>query len=158
MASNGAFIFNTDEYLTQEAVDRFSIPLIPAATVVLSFKMTLGRVKITTTEMLSNEAIAHFVPLDDRVTKEFLYLWLMTYPYDSLGSTSSIVTSINTAMIKEMKVAVPPESKMKAFMEQCGSWFLKMRANQTQIQTLTALRDTLLPKLMSGEVRVLNLT
>jgi len=155
MAAEGPFIFSTAEYLTEEAVERFRVPVIPKDTVVLSFKMTLGRVKITTEAMLSNEAIAHFrINADSYITKEFLYLGLKTYPYESLGTTSTIVDSINSGMIKGLVMQVPPVELMDRFMEQCGPWFEKIRSNQLQIQTLTSLRDTLLPKLMSGEVRV----
>jgi type I restriction enzyme S subunit len=155
MAAEGPFIFSTAEYLTEEAVERFRVPVIPKDTVVLSFKMTLGRLKITTEAMLSNEAIAHFrINPDSHVTKEFLYLGLKTYQYETLGSTSTIVDSINSGMIREMVLQIPPEPLLDRFMEQCGPWFEKIKANQVQIKTLTALRDTLLPKLMSGEVRV----
>lgn len=155
MAADGPFIFSTAEYLTEEAVERFRVPMIPKDTVVLSFKMTLGRVKITTDAMLSNEAIAHFrINPDSHVTKEFLYLGLKTYQYETLGSTSTIVDSINSGMIKEMVLQIPPEPLMVRFMAQCGPWFEKIKSNQVQIHTLTTLRDTLLPKLMSGEVKV----
>lgn len=156
MAADSPFIFTTAEYLTQEAVKQFRVPVIPKDTVVLSFKMTLGRVKITTDVMLSNEAIAHFrINPNSHVTKEFLYLGLKTYQYETLGSTSTIVDSINSGMIKEMVLQIPPEPLMHRLMEQCDPWFEKIRSNQVQISTLTALRDTLLPKLMSGEVRVI---
>ncbi|MGB3525687.1 MAG: restriction endonuclease subunit S [Flavobacteriales bacterium] len=155
MAAEGPFIFSTAEYLTDEAIERFRVPVIPKDTVILSFKMTLGRLKITTEAMLSNEAIAHFrVNPDSHVTKEFLYLGLKTYQYETLGSTSTIVDSINSGMIREMVLQIPPEPLMDLFMEQCGPWFEKIKSNQVQIKTLIALRDTLLPKLMSGEVRV----
>lgn len=155
MAAEGSFIFTTAEYLTKKAVERFNVPIIPKDTVVLSFKMTLGRVKITTEEMLSNEAIAHFrINTDSYVTKEFLYLGLKTYQYEILGSTSTIVDSINSGMIKNMVLRIPPKALMNRFMEQSGPWFQKIRSNQVQIHTLTALRDTLLPKLMSAELQV----
>ena len=155
LGNDGVFIFKTSEYLTQEAVERFNVPVIPKDTVVLSFKMTVGRVAITTETMLSNEAIAHFKFHDKTpISKEYLYLFLKTFPYDSLGSTSSIVTAINSAMIKEMMVLIPDEKIMKEFSSIVEPQFEKIRQNQQQIQTLENLRDTLLPKLLSGEVRV----
>ena len=155
LGNDGVFIFKTSEYLTQEAVERFNVPVIPKDTVVLSFKMTVGRVAITTETMLSNEPIAHFKFHDKTpISKEYLYLFLKTFPYDSLGSTSSIVTAINSAMIKEMMVLIPDEKIMKEFSSIVEPQFEKIRQNQQQIQTLENLRDTLLPKLLSGEVRV----
>jgi type I restriction enzyme, S subunit len=155
LGNDGAFIFNTSEYLTKEAVERFNIPVIPKNTVVLSFKMTVGRVAITTSEMLSNEAIAHFkFNKNTPFSKEYLYLFLKTFKYDSLGSTSSIVTSINSAMIKELEITIPDFHTINEFKERTEPIFNKIKQNQTQIRTLSTLRDILLPKLMSGEVRV----
>jgi len=155
LGNDGAFIFKTSEYLTQEAVERFNVPVIPKDTVVLSFKMTVGRVAITTESMLSNEAIAHFKFNDKTpISKEYLYLFLKTFPYESLGSTSSIVTAINSAMIKEMMILIPDEETMKKFSSIVEPQFEKIRQNQQQIKTLENFRDTLLPKLLSGEVRV----
>ena len=117
--------------------------------------MTVGRVAITTEEMLSNEAIAHF-RFNDKTpfTKEYLYLFLKNYKYVTLGSTSSIVTSINSAMIKDMEITISDEYTMRNFNESAMLYFNKIKENSKQIQTLTQMRDTLLPKLMSGEVRV----
>ena len=157
MGDSGLFIFNTNEYLTEEAAEKFRIPIIPKGTVVLSFKMTLGRIGITAENMLSNEAIAHFL-LKDRhnVSNEYLYFYLKTFPYQTLGSTSSIVTSINSGMIKSLPLAVPPKELMQRFVRESEPNFEKIKFNQKQIRTLENLRDTLLPKLMSGEVRVKN--
>jgi type I restriction enzyme, S subunit len=155
LGNDGAFIFKTSEYLTKAAIIQFNIPVIPKDTVVLSFKMTVGRVAITTEEMLSNEAIAHFkFNTKTPFTKAYLFLYLKTYKYELLGSTSSIVTSINSAMIKEMEITIPNADLMSEFQKVTEPLFEKIKTNQQQIQTLEKLRDNLLPKLISGEVRV----
>lgn len=155
LGDSGIYILNTSEFLTNEAINKFNIPIIPPNTVVLSFKMTVGRVAISSEEMSSNEAIAHFIfnPATP-FTKEYLYFFLKTFKYDLLGSTSSIVTSINSTMIKEMKIKIPDKIIMNKFKQVTETYFDKILINQKQIRTLEKLRDTLLPKLMSGEVRV----
>jgi len=155
LGESGVFVFDTSEYLTQEAVENFNIPIIPIDTVILSFKMTVGRVGITTEPMLSNEAIAHFKFNENTpFSKEYLYIFLKTFKYASLGSTSSIVTAINSSMIKEIEITVPDNSTMNNFQAKTEPLFNKIKKNQSQIRTLEKLRDTLLPKLMSGEVRM----
>ncbi|MDP8217690.1 MAG: restriction endonuclease subunit S [Candidatus Theseobacter exili] len=155
LGSCGAFILNTAEFLTNEAINSFNIPIIPKDTVILSFKMTVGRVAITGEDMLSNEAIAHFKFNDDTpFPKEFLYLFLKVYNYEQLGSTSTIVTSVNSRMIKDILIPIPDKGIMVKFNRMVEKVFKKIRNNQTQIQTLTRLRGTLLPKLMRGEIRV----
>jgi type I restriction enzyme S subunit len=155
LADSGLYVLDTAEYLTQHAVENFNIPVIPKDTVVLSFKMTVGRVAITNESMLSNEAIAHFVlPDHTQVTTEYLYYYLKLFNYDQLGTTSTIVTSINSQMIRELPIKIPPKSTLRQFSVLAYDCFAKIRGNQNQIRTLKKLRDTLLPKLMSGEMRV----
>ena len=153
MAENGIYLFDTSEYLTQQAVDRFAIRIIPANTVILSFKMTVGRVRITAEDMLSNEAIAHFAfNHETPYSREYLYFYLKIFRFASLGSTSSIVTSINTAMIKSMMIAIPGMTLMKRFESAVKPLFNKIKYNQHSIYSLMNLRDALLPKLVGGKV------
>ena len=155
MGGDAVFLFNTSEYLTKDAVKAFSIPIIPKDAVVLSFKMTVGRVGITTEDMLSNEAIAHFKFRNDTpFSKEYLYIFLKTYKYETLGSTSSIVTAINSAMIKNMEIPIPDTDTMERYRNQTQPMFDKIYSNQEQINTLTQTRDGLLPKLMSNEIKI----
>lgn len=155
MGNSGAFIFNTSEYLTEKAVHSKNVPQIPPNTVILSFKLTVGRVSITTEKMASNEAIAHFI-INKKTTlnSEYLFLGLKAFDYNSLGSTSSIATAVNSKTIKEIKILVPSSATINDFQKGVGPLFQKLKNNSVEIETLTQLRDTLLPKLISGEVRV----
>jgi type I restriction enzyme S subunit len=153
MGLSGIYIDSVSEYLTEEAIQYFNIPIIPKNTVILSFKMTIGRIAITTERMLSNEAIAHFKKKkDSNLFPEYLYLFLKTYRFEQLGSTSSIVEAINSQMIKEMEILIPDDKRLIDFDKLIRSIFDKIKITQIQIRTLTQLRDTLLPKLMRGEV------
>ncbi|RCJ30536.1 hypothetical protein A6769_33305 [Nostoc punctiforme NIES-2108] len=154
MGDCGVYIVNTSEYLTQEAVNKFNIPIIPEDTVILSFKLTVGRVAITTEEMLSNEAIAHIKIIDNCLNTEYIYLFLKQYNFSSLGSTSSIATAVNSKSIKSISILLSNKHCVVDFQKNVNSIFRKIKLNTKQIQTLTKTRDALLPKLMSGQIRV----
>ncbi|MFD1014411.1 restriction endonuclease subunit S [Winogradskyella rapida] len=155
IGNSGIYIDTTSEYLTDQAIDKFNIPVIPENTTILSFKMTVGKLTITTEEMLSNEAIAHLKLKDGTcLTSEFIYLYLQNLDFNALGSTSSIVTAINSTMIKNLDFVIPNEEKLKDFESIVNSIFKKIKNNSKQIQTLTKTRDALLPKLMRGDIRV----
>jgi len=155
LGNGGIYIDSTAEYLTNEAITHYIIPVIPVNTVLLSFKMTIGRLGITTEEMLSNEAIAHFKQKPkSQFFPEFLYLFLKSFKFESLGSTSSIVESINSQMIKEIEIPIPDNQKLSDFKKVIEPYFGKIKNNSRQIQTLSILRDTLLPKLMNGEINL----
>ena len=151
----GVFISHTAEFLTAEAVEKFRVKRIPDNTVVLSFKLTMGRVAITDGEMLSNEAIAHFrLNPDTTFGSAYLYCYLKGFGYDQLGSTSSIATAINSDMVRGMRVLVPPKGIAEAFERTVKPLFTQMKNIQKQSRTLATLRDTILPKLLSGELSV----
>lgn len=68
--------------------------------------------------------------------------------------TGAVQPKINQANLKSIPFPKFPKSKVIEFNLAMDSMFKKINHNKTQIQTLTAMRDNLLPKLMSGEVRV----
>lgn len=70
------------------------------------------------------------------------------------NETGTVFGSISKNDFQEMEVSIPPIEKVERFQNEVKPIDDKIITNCTQIRTLTALRDTLLPKLMSGEVRV----
>ncbi len=155
MGSSGIYIDTVAEYLTRDAVKKINVPVIPSNTVLLSFKMTIGRLAITTEEMLSNEAIAHFKQKENSFFfPEFLYLFLKIFNWQQLGSTSSIVEAINSQMLKEIRMNVPNSQKLMAFKNVIEPYFKKIKSNSKQVSTLMNVKDTLLPKLMSGYLSI----
>ena len=74
-----------------------------------------------------------------------------------MGSTSSIATAVNSKIIKNMPFIVPTDNELKEFHNMTAPMFAKIKINQIEIDNLTVLRNTLLPKLMSGEIDVSNI-
>ncbi|MDV6346497.1 restriction endonuclease subunit S [Nitrosomonas sp. Is35] len=69
-------------------------------------------------------------------------------------SRSGTFPQITFDQLKDLKINIPSKSILSNSIEWCESALKKINSNSTQIRTLETLRDTLLPKLMSGEVRV----
>lgn len=155
MGSCGMFISDSSEYLTAESVERFNIKVVPSGTVLLSFKLTVGRVAITDGEMTTNEAIAHFKQ-SSKITLEYLYCYLKAFDYQSLGNTSSIATAVNSKTIKAMPFVMPDEKALADFHAATAPLFEQVRVNLAENARLAALRDALLPRLMSGELSVVD--
>ena len=153
MGTCGLYISESSEQLTKEAVDRHNVKIVPDNTVLLSFKLTVGRIAITDGEMTTNEAIAHF-KTDKKEINEYLYCYLKCFNYQTMGSTSSIATAVNSKIIKGMPFIVPTDEEITEFHSLAASMFARIKANQAEIRNLTLLRDALLPKLMSGELNV----
>lgn len=153
MGNCGAFIGNSKEYLTEDAINKFNIIIVPKDTILLSFKLTIGRVAIAQKELTTNEAIARFY-LPYSQYREFTYLTLKNYDYSKLGSTSSIATAVNSKIIKGMKILLPTNEHIKNFSTIVKPIFDLMESYSNEIDSLSEFRDTLLPRLMSGELNI----
>ena len=99
---------------------------------------------------------AYMPIIDDKgFSKEFIYLWLKenmeTVQSYANGST---FLEISKSAFKTLQISKPPKKVLTDFQSQVQPFFEKIKTNQTQIRTLTTLRDTLLPKLMNGEIKV----
>jgi type I restriction enzyme S subunit len=83
----------------------------------------------------------------------YVYLTLKSSRLEdyNVGSTQPLIRQSD---VKEIELVLPSKEKLLEFESITDNIFQKIKSNQTQIRTLIAVRDNLLPKLMSGEVRV----
>lgn len=154
MANLSVFITKSNEFLTEEAVKKFRVPIIEAGTVIVSFKLTVGRIAITAERMLSNEAIAHINLKDNQLSSEFVYLYANQFDFDSLGSTSSIATAVNSKAIKQIPIIVPKQDVMIDFNCLVKDLFKTILNCSLEINQLKNLRDALLPKILTGDLQL----
>ena len=92
------------------------------------------------------------------LTREFIYYLLMTPSVREQIVSATNGSTVNMLAIDGLQrpaFKLPSEEKVKLFTENVKNYWKKKKSNTSQINTLTQLRDTLLPKLMSGEVRIL---
>ena len=116
---------------------------------ILSFKLTVGRVAITTCELTTNEAIAHFKTKNPNL-REYTYLYLKAFKYSTLGSTSSIATAVNSKMIKAMPFVMPDEAFLEKFHKAAKPLFDKIRNLQQESLMLKQIRDSIMPQIVKG--------
>lgn len=147
------FVYETNEKLTKEACKKFNIKVVPEGTILLSFKLTVGRVSIADIPVCTNEAIAHFIK-EGTNWREYTLLYLRNYHYDSLGNTSGISKAVNSTIIKNMPFLMPIEDVLNKFSDKVSPLFNNIKNLSTQIRHLTEARDRLLPKLMRGEINL----
>lgn len=147
------YVDETSEYLTPEAIRKVNMPLVQPDTVILSFKLTVGKVAITTDISSTNEAIAHFNTTNP-LLKEYTYLYLRNFNYSELGNTSAIGTAINSTIVKKMPYVLPTKQILKDFSKLVKPIFDEIKKLTRNIKILTEQRDLLLPRLMSGKLEL----
>ena len=153
MGSRDVYLIDSSEYLTPQAVKRHNVKICNPGSILLSFKLTVGRVGIVADEMVTNEAIACFNSKDSRKLA-YLYPLLRSYDYASLGSTSSIATAVNSKMIKAMTIKIPSQDALDKYYDQAKPIYNLLLDITKETTALTELCDSLLPKFMSGEIDV----
>lgn len=117
--------------------------------------MVIGDPKYDT--MIFSMDLVKVISKDENYSNEFLYLLMKSNEFKEhcLGySNGSTVLHLSKKAVPEYEMKLPPNNLINDFSKMVKPLVQKQFKNQTQIRTLTALRDTLLPKLMSGEVRV----
>ena len=144
MGNTGKYISQTSEFLTADAIKKLNIPIIPAGTLLMSFKLTVGRLGFTEHDMCSNEAIAQLPIKDsDIVDKNYLYYYLKNFNFDSLSSTSSIATAVNSKTVKSISVNLPLLDQQKKIADILGSLDEKIELNRRMNETLEQLGQAL---------------
>jgi type I restriction enzyme S subunit len=149
------FLFDTSDSLTEEGKRSQSNKTLPPKSICVSCIATVGLVSLNAKESQTNQQINSIVP-NENYYRYYLYL-TMRSSYDllhSMASGGTATLNLNTGNFSQIPVLYPEQSVLEEFHSEVEPLFDKIFFNQSQIHTLEKLRDTLLPKLMSGEVRV----
>lgn len=148
---NSPYVFEIKEHIKVEGLKKTTH--LKAGTLVLSNSATPGIPKILQVDTCIHDGWLHFPK--SHFSNEFLYLLFKKIRPELLQQgNGSIFTNLKTDILKEYPIPIADNESLLFFDNQVKPIFNKILKNQTQIRTLTALRDTLLPKLMSGEVTV----
>ena len=154
VSSHKSIVTTSVKSITERGLKNSSAKLIPKFSTVISARRTVGKYCILSEPMTYSQSNYGIKP-KFRNCYFFTYL-LINHSVDELSSAAygSVFDTITTNTFKGMEMSIPPEIDIQAFENKIEPYFLKILNNQFQIDTLEKLRDTLLPKLMSGEVKV----
>ena len=151
------FLYDSMNKITEDGLKNSAARLFPKETVLVAIYAapTVGRLGILATEAAFNQATCGLVANKDFCSPEFIYLYLKMQRGDlTLIASGSAQQNLNVGKIKSYPAFIVPKDLMDKFNEIVKPIFKKINSNTRQINILEKLRDILLPKLMSGEVRV----
>ena len=149
------FLFDTVDSLTEAGKLSQPKKTLPPKSICVSCIATVGLVSFNIKESQTNQQINSIVPHEDYY-RYYLY-FVMCLSYDllhAMASGGTATLNLNTGDFSKIPVLYPSQSVLVTFHKEIEPLFNKIFLNQSQIRTLEKMRDTLLPKLMSGEVRV----
>ncbi len=142
----------TDRKLTDAGVAKISSGLLSAGTLLLSSRAPVGYLAIAAMPVAINQG---FIALkcNDRASNFFLLNWCQTNMAEiESRATGTTFAEISKQNFRPIRVVLPPKELMAAFTAKVTPLYAQITANLHQSRTLATLRDTLLPKLLSGEI------
>jgi len=150
-----AFVFKTTDSLTEEGKLSQSNKTIPPFSISVSCIATVGLVTINAFECQTNQQINSIVP-NEKNYRYYLYNYFKSITDDLIqrASSGSVTHNLNTSDFSNIEIPFFSDDLFTSFDDVVDPLYQKVFINEQQIQQLETLRDTLLPKLMSGAVRV----
>lgn len=111
-------ITSTAKTITDAGVKASSVKLLPKGTVLLSFKLTIGKVAIAGCDLYTNEAIAGLLPKTDDLLPEYLYHLLPFVNLENYRQPAAKGRTLNKRILETIRVPVPPQHEQQAFIDE----------------------------------------
>ena len=124
------YISDSERTLSDLGVENSNVKILRKGTVLLSFKLTIGKVAIAGVDLYSNEAIAGIVPKDERVLPLYLYYILQEIDFDSYAQPAAKGKTLNKKILEQIRIPVPPIDIQKEFvsrMEEAEAVILELQ-------------------------------
>ena len=151
--SNAKFTAKGEFDITQEGYNSCSTKLMPRGTVLFSSRAPIGYITIAKNEICTNQGFKSVVP--DYAGTAFIYCYLKAATPDIENkATGSTFKEASGSLMKSLQLVVAPKDIMNSFEKSLKPIFDEQECIEDESRRLATLRDTLLPKLMSGELKV----
>lgn len=143
----------TERKLTKEGVAQISSGILPVGTLLLSSRAPIGYMAFSNIPVSINQG---FIAINARlISNMFIFRWLKENMETVISrANGSTFLEISKSNFKEIKLGVPDTDIVDKFDQVAISLFEKIKINQQEIENLIRIRDSLLPRLMSGEIEV----
>lgn len=149
------FVENSEDRLTEEGSLSQIKKLIPPYSLMVSCIATVGLVSINTKPSHTNQQINTVIP-HNKSALFYLYQHIKNNEefLKNMGRGGTTTLNVNTKSFSNIRLLIPSEIALEQFHGIVGGLFKKIEQNLHESRTLSLLRDTLLPRLMSGELEV----
>ncbi|MBR3515806.1 MAG: restriction endonuclease subunit S [Lachnospiraceae bacterium] len=148
------FISHGADDITELGLKNSSASIMPEGTVLFSSRAPIGYIAIADGEVTTNQGFKSVVP-NSNVGTAFVYYFLKNaLPTIENMASGSTFKEISGSAMRTVPAKIPDDGRLQDFSDFCNPLFQQQRTLEAENRTLAALRDSLLPKLMSGELDV----
>ena len=148
------FVSHGENDITELGLNNSSAAIMPEGTVLFSSRAPIGYIAIAAGEVTTNQGFKSVVPKPE-IGTPFVYFFLKnTLPVIEGMASGSTFKEVSGSTMKNVPAVIPDAETLAKFSDFCAPIFEQQRTLEEQNQSLAKLRDSLLPKLMSGEIAV----
>ena len=148
------FVAHGETDITELGLAKSSATLMPKGTVLFSSRAPIGYIAIADGQVCTNQGFKSIVPFDN-VGTAFVYYFLK----ENLSAIENVASGstfkeVSGSTMKNFTAIIPDNDTLAEFQRFCSPLFEQQRALEYENRYLSSIRDTLLPKLMNGEIDV----
>ena len=148
------FLMRTDKTITKQGLVKISSGIRPAGTLLLSSRAPIGYIAFAGVDMAINQGYIAFLP-KAKLSNYFMYFWLKNNIQKIKDSANgSTFLEISKTAFRNIYIKQPNQLLHNKFQYEAMIILDKIRDNEAEICNLTSLRDSLLPKLISGKIEI----
>ena len=151
------FISHGENDITELGLKNSSASIMPEGTVLFSSRAPIGYIAIASGEVTTNQGFKSVVPKPEIGTAYVYYFLKHNLPVIEGMASGSTFKEVSGSTMKNVPAVIPDTETLACFNNFCAPIFVQQRILEKQNQSLATLRDSLLPKLMSGEIDVSNI-
>lgn len=147
-------LLTTERLLSVKGVSKVSSGLLPTGTLLLSSRAPIGYLAIAQIPLAINQGYIAILP-SSKLQPLYMYFWLkQNMDVIKSRSNGSTFMEISKKAFRPIPILVPPVEILDNFLDVANPIFTRLAENEKQAQSLVSLRDTLLPRLISGQLRL----
>ena len=148
------FITHGENDITELGLMNSSASIMPEGTVLFSSRAPIGYIAIAAGEVTTNQGFKSVIPKPEIGTPFVYYFLKNALPIIEGMASGSTFKEVSGSTMKNVPAFIPDSETLAKFNDFCGPIFGQQQMLERQNQSLAALRDSLLPKLMNGEIDV----
>ena len=155
--SQEKIMIDTERKITEAGLKRISSGLLPIETVLMSSRAPIGYLTLTKIPVAINQGYIA-IPETKRLSQEYVLYWLNSIMDEIKGiAGGTTFAEISKKTFNGISIIIPSKTAVELFTITTKSYLHKIKLNTIERTTLENIRDTLLPKLISGELRLDNI-
>ena len=148
------FIYHGENDISDLGYSKSSATKMPAGTVLFSSRAPIGYIAIAANEVTTNQGFKSVVPNNGVGTAYIFFLLKKLLPTIESMASGSTFKEISGSAMKVVPINIPEKDALNKFNDFCQPLFEEIREIELESKRLSSLRDSVLPRLMSGQLDV----